>query len=384
MAHPAASLREPPIEPGPEDPGSRGSNAIAIALGVLAVCGATVTLQFAAPVLMPVVLAFFLFYALDPIVDRLERLKVPRLLASVAVVLTLLGGLSASTIALWPQVDAIIAQVPDGAARIRLLFRQQKTDPRASTLKNVQEAAKAIDSAAAEAAVPDRATPGVQKVEVQQPWRASDWIWTGSIGAMGLAGQALTILFLTIFLLNENDSFKRKLVKRRETMGEKRDTVEMLNEIAAQMERFIWVQALTSGIVALATALALWWLGLKQPIVWGLVAGIMNIVPYYGPLIVTTVLAAVGFLQFGSMWHAAWVAGVALAITSLEGFVLTPHLLSRAGSLNPVAIFFAITFWSWTWGAVGMLLAVPLLMVAKAVCDHIESLQGFGEFLSDG
>src|SRR5262245_55018442 len=219
MTPTAAPLREPAKDPAPENPGSPYSKAIATALGVLALCAATVTLQVTAPVLIPVVLAFFLFYALDPIVDRLERLKVPRLLASVAVVLTLLGGLTAGTIALWPQVDAIIAQVPDGAARIRLLFRRQKTDPRASTLKNVQEAARAIDSAAAEAAVPDRTTPGVQKVEVQQPWRASDWIWTGSIGVMGLAGQALTILFLTIFLLNENDSFKRKLVKRRETMG---------------------------------------------------------------------------------------------------------------------------------------------------------------------
>jgi predicted PurR-regulated permease PerM len=189
---------------------------------------------------------------------------------------------------------------------------------------------------------------------------------------------------LTIFLLNEDDSFKRKLVRRGATLGAKRVTVEVLNDIANQIERFIWVQALTSGLVAVATALALWWLGLKQPIVWGLLAGIMNVVPYYGPLIVTAVLSAVGFLQFGTLWHAAWVAGVALAITTLEGFVLTPHLLSRASSLNPVAIFFAITYWSWTWGAVGMLLAVPLLMVAKAICDHVESLQGLGEFLSDG
>jgi predicted PurR-regulated permease PerM len=168
-----------------------------------------------------------------------------------------------------------------------------------------------------------------------------------------------------------------------ETLGTKRITVTILNDIAKQIERFIWVQAFTSAIVAVVTAGALMWLGVKQPLVWGLFAGIMNIIPYFGPLIVSAVLAAIAFLQFGTIVDAVTVAAVAMAITTFEGMFLTPHLISRAGSLNHVAIFVAIAFWSWAWGIPGMLLAVPMLMITKAVCDHVDGLQAIGEFLGD-
>jgi predicted PurR-regulated permease PerM len=200
---------------------------------------------------------------------------------------------------------------------------------------------------------------------------------------LGAIGQGITVLFLTIFLLIEDDRFKRKLVRRMETLGSKRVTVEILNDIAAQIERFIWVQALTSGVVAVVTGVALWWLGVEQPAVWGLFAGILNVVPYFGPLIVTMVLGAVAFLQFGELGMAALVASTTLVITTLEGNLLTPHLLSRAASLNHVAIFVFIAFWSWLWGTIGMLLAVPILMAFKVTCDRIEGLQGIGEFLGE-
>jgi predicted PurR-regulated permease PerM len=198
---------------------------------------------------------------------------------------------------------------------------------------------------------------------------------------LGMAGQTITILFLTMFLLNEDDSFKRKLVTQMHTLGNKRITVKILNDIAKQMERFIWVQALTSGVVAVITAGALYWLEVRQPLIWGLFAGVMNIIPFFGPLIVSAVLAAIAFLQFGTISQAVIVAAVAMVITSFEGLFLTPHLMSRAASLNHVAIFLAIAFWSWAWGVPGMLLAVPMLMALKAVCDHVDGLQPFGEFL---
>jgi predicted PurR-regulated permease PerM len=166
-----------------------------------------------------------------------------------------------------------------------------------------------------------------------------------------------------------------------ESRNNKRITVRILNDIATQIGRFIWVQALTSTLVAIATWLALWWIGIAEPMVWGVLAGVLNVVPYFGPLIVTAGLAIVGFLQFGTLEMAAFVAGVALVITTFEGMFLTPHLLSRAASLNHVAIFLAIAFWSWAWGVPGMLLAVPMLMVFKAVCDNVEGLQGIGTFV---
>jgi predicted PurR-regulated permease PerM len=248
-------------------------------------------------------------------------------------------------------------------------------------LERIQAAARAVDNAAAEAGAPATKSPGVTRVEIEQPWRVSGMLWTGGLGVLGILGQGVTVLFLTIFLLYEDDSFKRKLIAEMETRNNKRITVRILNDIASQIGTFIWVQALTSLAVAVATWLALWWIGIAEPMVWGVVAGVLNIVPYFGPLIVTAGLAIVGFLQFGTLEMAALVAGVALAITTIEGMFLTPHLLSRAASLNHVAIFVAIAFWSWAWGVPGMLLAVPMLMVLKAVCDNVEGLQRIGRFV---
>jgi len=373
-----------PTAPGPQGvTSSQHLSGNARSLRVLAVCAVVLMLQFAAPVLLPVVLSVLLFYALDPIVDRLERWRVPRALASLAVVLGLVGALGTGGAVLRAQIESVVTKIPIGAAQLRSTFRRQRAVQGDSTLEKVQAAAKALDSAVAEAGEPATDIPGVTRVEIQQPWRASDWLWVGGMGALGLIGQAVTVMFLTIFLLNEGDTFKRKLVRRMHTLGSKRVTVQVLNAIAAQIEGFIWVQALTSSGVAIVTGLALWWLGVEEPAVWGLFAGVLNIVPYFGALVVTVVLATVSFLQFGTLEMAAVVAGVALAITSFEGMLLTPHLLSRAAQLNHVAIFVAIAFWIWAWGVPGMLLAVPMLMVMKAIGDHVDGLEGMSQFLGE-
>jgi len=348
---------------------------------VIAACVVIVMLQFAAPLLLPIVLSLMLFYMLDPVVDWLESWHLPRLLATLVVVLALIGTLGAGFTFLWPQIDSVLRKVPEGTEQLRRTFRQQKRVQGDSALERIQAAARAVDSAAAEAGTPTTKSPGVTRVEIEQPWRVSDMLWTGGLSALGIFGQAVTVLFLTIFLLYEDDSFKRKLVAEMESKNSKRITVRILNDIANQIQRFIWVQALTSLAVAVATWLALWWIGVAEPMVWGVLAGVLNIVPYFGPLIVTAGLAIVGFLQFGTLEMAALVAGVALAITTIEGMFLTPHLLSRAASLNHVAIFVAIAFWSWAWGVSGMLLAVPMLMVIKAVCDHVDGLKGIGRFV---
>jgi predicted PurR-regulated permease PerM len=351
-------------------------------VGILAVCGAIFALQLTASVLIPIVVSVLLFYALDPVVQRLVRWHVPRPSAAFLVMLAFVGGISAGGWVLWPQIDRVVDDIPKGAAELRREFRRAR-DGDKSTLQRVQEAAKAIDAAAAEAASPPPRTPGVTAVEVLQPTRTTDWLWSGGAGALTFAGQALTVFFLTIFLLAEGDSFKRKFIRHVQTRGKQRVTVTILNDIERQIERFIRVSVATSVFVGVATGFALWGINVRQPAVWGLFAGVMNIVPYFGPLVVTAVLAAVGLLQFGTVSGAVLVGGVTLMITSIEGMVLTPHLLSKAGSLNHVAIFTAIAFWSWAWGAPGMLLAVPMLMVTKAVCDHVEEFKGIGELLGE-
>ncbi len=139
----------------------------------------------------------------------------------------------------------------------------------------------------------------------------------------------------------------------------------------------------TSTVVAIGTWLAFRYLGLEQAAAWGVLAGVFNSIPYFGPVLVTGGTAVVGFLQFGSLEMAAVVAGASLLVTSLEGFLLTPWLTSRAARMNAVAVFVGLLFWGWVWNVWGMLLAVPMLMVVKTICDHVEDLKGVGELLGE-
>jgi predicted PurR-regulated permease PerM len=351
-----------------------------IALSIVALSAAVFLLQLTASVLIPLVVSLLLFYALDPIVNRLVRWRVPRPSAALVVMLAFVGGIGAGGWVLWPQIDQVVDDIPVGAAQLRRELRTVRGGDK-STLQRVQEAAKAIDQAAAEAASPPARTPGVTPVEVRQPTRPSDWLWTGGMGMLTFAGQSLTVFFLTIFLLSEGDSFKRKFVRHLDSRGSQRMTVKILNDIEQQIGRFITVTAGTSILVGVATGFALWWVDVRHPAVWGLFAGVLNVVPYFGPLAVTAVLSAVGLLQFGTIGGALVVGAVALTITSIEGMVLTPMLLSKTASLNHVAIFTAIAFWSWAWGAAGMLLGVPILMAFKAVCDHVDGLRAVADLL---
>jgi predicted PurR-regulated permease PerM len=167
------------------------------------------------------------------------------------------------------------------------------------------------------------------------------------------------------------------------SLTKKKITLQILGEIDRQIERFLLVQVFTSTVVAIASWLAFRYLGLQQAAFWGLAAGVFNSIPYVGPVIVTGGILAVAFLQFDSIRMALIIGAVSLAITSLEGFLLTPWLTSRAARMNAVAVFVNILFWGWVWNVWGMLLAVPMLMVIKAVCDHVEDFQPVGELIGD-
>ncbi len=192
------------------------------------------------------------------------------------------------------------------------------------------------------------------------------------------------ILFLTYFILLSDKLFRRKFVELAgPTLSKKKVTVEIIDEISSQIGRFLLVQIFTSIIVGVATWAVLAYIGLDQAALWGLLAGVFNSIPYYGPLIVSGGLSLVAFLQFGTISMMLLVAGVSLVITSLEGWLLTPLLMGKVASMNRVAVFVGLLFWSWAWGVWGMLLAVPMMMSIKVVCDHVEDLKPIGRFLGE-
>jgi predicted PurR-regulated permease PerM len=365
-----------------------------LALTVIAALAVMLVLQYAQSVLVPIVLGVLISYGLEPFVGALNRLRIPRAFGAAVAVTLLVGGLSLGIYTLSDQAMAIVTDIPTAAQRIRERVRSHRTNS-GGALEKVQRAATEIDRAAQEASSPsaaerelaatERKNTGVQKVEVvQPPFRASDYLWSGGVGLLGFSGQFVLVLFLVYFFLVTGDLYKRKLVKiGGTTLSEKKITVQILDDINLQIESFMRVQVFTSLVVAVATGISLWWLGVDHPIIWGILSGIFNSIPYLGPIIVTAGLGVVSFMQFDDLLRTAYVCGVAFAITSLEGFLLTPMMMSRAAQMNPVAIFVGLLFWSWIWGIWGTVLAVPMMMMIKAICDHVEDLQPVGELLGE-
>lgn len=374
----AEAAAAPPAGKAPSSP----------ALTVIAVLAVILVLQYAQVVLIPIVVGVLISYGLAPLVASLERVHIPRSIGAAVAVSLFVGILGLSAYSLSDDAMSIVGSVPEATQRIRERLRVFRRAP-GDVVEKMREAAKEIDKAAQEAAAPAKPEPaqsrGVQRVQVIEPtFQASDYLWYGGLGLVGIAGQFVLVLFLVYFSLMTGDLYKRKLVKiAGPTLSNKKATLQILDDISQQIATFIRVQILTSLLVAIATGFALWLFGLEQYIVWGLLAGLFNSIPYLGPVIVTAALGIVALLEFNDPLKATYISAVTFAITSLEGFLLTPMLMGRAAQMNPVAVFVGLLFWSWVWGIWGTVLAVPMLMILKAFCDHIEDLQPIGELLGE-
>lgn len=355
------------------------------ALVVVATILSIYFLQWAQQLLIPIVLAILLSFALTPVVNGMARVVWRGVAAALSIVLAcvLLG------VGVWAVSDdaiAVVRDLPQAARKVRTMVRQHRqTD--GGTLQKMQQAATEIEKTANEAAPPTATRPStdVQRVEVVEPaFKASDYLWWGSMGAVGFLGQLVMIFFLSYFLLASGDLYKRKLVRiAGPTLSQRKVTVKILDDISGQIARFLITQIATSALVAALTAAALWWLGLDSWLFWGIMAGILNSIPYFGPVIVSSALAVVAFLQFGTLGRTLAVTGSAFVITSIEGFLITPALMGKAARMNPGAIFVGLLFWGWIWGMWGVVLAVPMMMLVKSICDHVEDFSGVGELLGE-
>jgi predicted PurR-regulated permease PerM len=356
-----------------------------LSLTVIAIVAAVFALQYGQQFLIPLVISVLVSYALDPVVSWIARRGVPRAVAAAIVLLFVIGSIGGAVYSLRDEAATIVQQLPQAAQRLRAALRKDRQANRGGTIEQMQKAAAELSRAADEAAPSTPLPKGVVRVQVEQPAvKVSDYLWWSSTSILTFAGQLVSVLFLVYFMLMSGDLFKRKLVQvTGPTLTKKKITVQILDEISEQIERFLFVQVFTSILVGVASWVAFWWVGLEQAGIWAIAAGVFNSIPYFGPVVVTGGIAVVAFMQFGTLAMAALVGAIALTITSLEGFLLTPWLTSRASSMNAVAIFVGLLFWSWLWGVWGTLLAVPMLMVLKAVCDRIEDLKPVGELLGE-
>lgn len=348
------------------------------ALVVIALCAAMAVLYWAQQAFIPIVLSILIGYALEPVVRLLVALRLPRVAAAAVIVLTLAATLGWAGYRLADDAAAIVADLPKAATRLRAAIPRQH-----GAIEHVQRAAEELQRTAEEATGTSGTPRGVQRVQVETPpINIGEYIMWGSANALAFAGQALLVVFFVFFLLASGDLFKRKLVAIAGRSAERRAvTTRILDDINTQIERFLIVHVAASIVVGVATWIAFRVIGLQQAGLWAIAAGVLNSIPYFGPVIVSTGAAVVAFLQFGTLGMALLVAGTSLAITSLEGWLLMPVLTSRVVHINEVAVFVGLIVWSFVWGIWGTLLAVPMLVAIKACCDHVDRLKPVGDLL---
>jgi predicted PurR-regulated permease PerM len=352
------------------------SVGMAVAIWTLAVIATIVFLRYAASLFIPIALGLVVSLALNPVVVWLERGRIPRVAGSSLVLLALAGAIGLGAYGLRQQAHQVLEGVPRAVQEMQRSLRQGGGDGMLAALKRAVAEVQSATPGAEPGATGRGEAAGLPGTGGGQ----SLVVW-GSASALSLVGNVVVIFFLVFFVLIGGPGFRRRIVqaagKERETTG------EILDDINWQVQRFLLVRVITSTIVGIATAVVLGLMGVRQAMFWGVAAGVFNSIPYFGPVIVSGGLFVVGLIQFGVVFKALQVAAVALIITSLEGWLLTPPMMGKAARMNAITVFLGLLVWSWIWGVWGTVLAVPMLAALKAVCDHVDGLKGVGRLMGD-
>jgi predicted PurR-regulated permease PerM len=368
---------------------------VAAPLWVLATIALAFFLRETRGFFVPLALGFLASYVLQPVVRRLDRLGTPRVVNAGAVLAVVAGAVGFLA---WTLKDDFTQAVRELPQQVREMRRQVDSSDAGGTLTQLQLAAREMQGSA----TGQEATTGQPPAGAQQPapqpsgpqvatgtsatarltGPLAEYLWQGSFGLMTAAGQITVIVFFVFFLLTAAEQWRIRLVNiAGSTLSTRRTATEVLDEINWQIQRFLLVRLITSVLVAVATWGVLLFFGAPAPGLWAVAAGVFNWVPYFGPIIVSAGLGIVGFVS-GGLTVALQLAGAALVITSLEGWLITPPLLGRAARMSTLAVFVSLLFWSWVWGIWGTILAVPLTSMIKAVSDHVEPLGWLSRLLS--
>ena len=317
---------------------------------------------------MPVVLAFLLALTLTPIVRFLRRRGVPS-----AVSATLLVFLSAATIAvigylLSGPVMALVADGPNIGRKVaeRLAEIRQPFDDLLHVSRQVEEMTETVDEV------------GVQKVVVSQPG-----IISRAAGNLLSAFTSIAIVFvLSLFLLASGTLFYEKIVQSFTSLTQKKRALRVVYDVEREISRYLLTVAVINGGLGVAVGSGLWILGVPTPLLWGVAAALLNFLPYVGAATTIVAVAAISLVSFENLGYALLAPAFVIFCNIVEGQFVTPLIVGRRLEINAVAIFIAVAFWSWLWGFVGALIAVPLLVVIKVFCDNFDGLRHVGNFLS--
>lgn len=318
--------------------------------------------------LTPIVLAFLLALTLTPVVRFLSKRSVPSPLSATLLIMVTAGAIGILVYVTSGPISALVADAPAIGQRL-----QDKVQTLQMTVEKAIKATAQIDSATE--AVSDT---NVQKVVVAQPG-----ILSRAAGNAVSIGTTLAITFvLSLFLLASGTMFYEKIIQSVPKLSDKKRALRVVYSVEREISRYLFTITIINAGLGVAVGTGLWLIGIPNALVWGVAAAILNFLPYIGALMTVLLVAVISLATFDGIVLGLLAPAFVLACNIIEGQFITPLMLGRRLELNTVAVFISISFWSWIWGFIGALLAVPILVVIKVICDHFDPLQAFGNFLS--
>ncbi|HEY4252162.1 MAG TPA: AI-2E family transporter [Roseomonas sp.] len=325
-------------------------------LATLCIC------YFASDIILPIVLAIVLKLLLEPAMRFLDRLHIPRGLAALLLILLVFGSIVG--IGAWASGPASqwAAKLPDGIPRLqeRLKFLNEPVNTLRTFLHDVDDLMGGGGTGGSATAIAASVLRGTTH----------------------FAASFFETILVLFFLLVSGSTFLRRAVEIVPHFRDKRHIVGLSQQIERNISGYLVTITLMNAAVGLATGLATWAIGLGDPVLWGIIAFVLNYVPIMGPIVVLFVLLLAGLLTLDPLWMALMPSALYLVIHVIEGEVVTPMLLARRFTLNPVLVIISLLFWFWMWGVPGAVLAVPMLAITKIICDGIQPLAPIGHFLS--
>jgi predicted PurR-regulated permease PerM len=341
-----------------------------LALTGLFVLSVFYTLYFTRAVLLPLVLALMLSYLLRPIIRAFARVKIAPPVSAAAVLIVIMALVGYGFFVLAAPVAGWIEKAPYSVREL-----QGKLMPLKQPIEKVAQASGAIEKLATDQSA---TTTKPREVEIRRH-PISD---TLMIRTPEVLVSAVVVLILLYFLLAYDGVFLGKLIRLLPTLSDKKRAVTIASEIEGQVSRYLFTITLINTGLGVLVGTTVGLLGLKNPIMWGVMVAVLNFVPYLGALTGIICITLGALLSFDSLGYAMIFPAVYLGCATLEGNFITPWVMGRSLTLNPVMILLSLTFWGWMWGILGIILAVPILAAFKIFCSHIEPAHPIAEFLS--
>lgn len=343
------------------------SNLQTFFLGGLFALGSLAAIYVASSIILPVILAFVLKLLLQPAVRVLERLHIPRAIGALVPILMVIAVLVGLVAALSGPAATWAERLPQGVPRLEAHLVVLR-GPIEALQKVIQQAERVADD------------PGEKGSTIAV---RRDLGLTGALfsGTRAILDGLLTTVLVLYFLMVSGDTFLRRMVEILPRFRDKRQAVDISQQVEHDISAYLMTITAMNAVVGGATAAAMYLCGLGDPLLWGATAFLLNYIPILGPLFGTVIFLLAGMLTFDSLGWALLPPALYFGIHLVEGEALTPMLLARRFTLNPVLVILSLVFWFWMWGVPGAILAVPMLAILKIVCDRLRPLKALGHFL---